>query len=105
MSAPTGTFSVLEKVRDVMFTSPWTEGSPDYYEPTHVNYALLSSAPTITKAEMALPRPMMLPSTPKTIAIIFMCFLYFLRQNGEQIGRRLQCCLGVSRAIQWDQCP
>jgi lipoprotein-anchoring transpeptidase ErfK/SrfK len=41
LPTPSGTFSILEKARDVMFTSPWPEGSPHYYEPTHVNYALL----------------------------------------------------------------
>jgi lipoprotein-anchoring transpeptidase ErfK/SrfK len=40
LPTPTGRFSVLAKVRDVMFTSPWPVGSPYYYEPTHVNYAL-----------------------------------------------------------------
>jgi lipoprotein-anchoring transpeptidase ErfK/SrfK len=25
----------------VIFRSPWPEGSPHYYEPTHVNYAFL----------------------------------------------------------------
>ncbi len=41
LPTPTGTFRVLEKVRDVIFTSPWPQGSPHYYEPTHVNYAML----------------------------------------------------------------
>jgi lipoprotein-anchoring transpeptidase ErfK/SrfK len=41
LPTPAGTFSVLEKVQDVMFTSPWPQGSPYYYEPTHVNYGLL----------------------------------------------------------------
>lgn len=41
LATPTGTFTVLDKVQDVMFTSPWPQGSPHYYEPTHVNYGLL----------------------------------------------------------------
>jgi lipoprotein-anchoring transpeptidase ErfK/SrfK len=41
LPTPTGALSVLAKVRDVTFTSPWPPGSPHYYEPTHVNYALL----------------------------------------------------------------
>ncbi|HEU0002703.1 MAG TPA: L,D-transpeptidase family protein [Ktedonobacteraceae bacterium] len=41
LPTPAGTFSVIEKMRNVMFTSPWEEGSPFYYEPTHVNHALL----------------------------------------------------------------
>lgn len=41
LPTPTGTFSVLEKRRDVTFTSPWPPGSPYYYGPTHINYALL----------------------------------------------------------------
>jgi lipoprotein-anchoring transpeptidase ErfK/SrfK len=44
LPTPTGTFSVLEKLRDVTFTSPWSPGSPYYYEPTHINYALLFRA-------------------------------------------------------------
>ena len=41
LPTPAGTFSVMEKMQDVMFTSPWEEGSPFYYEPTPVNHALL----------------------------------------------------------------
>ncbi len=44
LPTPTGTFSVLEKLRDVTFTSPWPPGSPNYYEPTYINYALLFKA-------------------------------------------------------------
>lgn len=40
LPTPSGRFSVLAKMRDVTFTSPWPVGSPNYYEPTHVNYAL-----------------------------------------------------------------
>lgn len=41
LPTPTGSFTVMDKVRDVMFTSPWPQGSPYYYEPTPVNYGLL----------------------------------------------------------------
>ena len=41
LPTPSGTFSVLEKLRGVTFTSRWPPGSPDYYEPTYINYALL----------------------------------------------------------------
>lgn len=40
LQTPTGRFSVLAKLRDVTFTSPWPVGSQYYYEPTYVNYAL-----------------------------------------------------------------
>jgi lipoprotein-anchoring transpeptidase ErfK/SrfK len=40
LQTPTGRFSVLAKMRDVTFTSPWPVGSQCYYEPTYVNYAL-----------------------------------------------------------------
>jgi lipoprotein-anchoring transpeptidase ErfK/SrfK len=41
LPTPTGTFTVMEKMRDVTFTSPWPKDSPHYYEPTPVNHALL----------------------------------------------------------------
>lgn len=41
LPTPAGRFSVLEKLRDVTFTSSWPQDSPYYYEPTHINYALL----------------------------------------------------------------
>lgn len=44
LPTPIGVFSVLEKVRNVTFSSPWPPGSPYYYEPTHVNYALMFKA-------------------------------------------------------------
>ncbi|HEU5376754.1 MAG TPA: L,D-transpeptidase [Ktedonobacteraceae bacterium] len=44
LPTPTGVFSVLEKVRNITFTSPWPPGSPYYYEPTHINYALMFKA-------------------------------------------------------------
>jgi lipoprotein-anchoring transpeptidase ErfK/SrfK len=40
LPTPRGTFSVSEKVRDTTFYSPWGPGSPYYYAPEHVNYAL-----------------------------------------------------------------
>lgn len=41
LPTPIGSFTVLEKSRDVVFTSPWPKGSPHYYEPTPINYAML----------------------------------------------------------------
>lgn len=41
LPTPTGTFSVYWKVEDTTFISPWPQGSPYYYSPEHVNYALL----------------------------------------------------------------
>jgi lipoprotein-anchoring transpeptidase ErfK/SrfK len=41
LPTPTGRFSVLMKARGLTFTSPWPVGSPYYYEPTYINYALL----------------------------------------------------------------
>lgn len=41
LPTPTGSFSVLSKQRNIWFTSPWPEGSPYYYYPTHINYAML----------------------------------------------------------------
>jgi lipoprotein-anchoring transpeptidase ErfK/SrfK len=41
LPTPTGSFSILEKSRDVVFTSPWPKDSPHYYEPTPINYAML----------------------------------------------------------------
>lgn len=40
LETPIGTFHVLDKVSDVLFTSPWPEGSPYYYPPARVAYAL-----------------------------------------------------------------
>ena len=37
---PQGTFHVQYKVEDTTFYSPWGPGSPWYYSPEHVNYAL-----------------------------------------------------------------
>jgi lipoprotein-anchoring transpeptidase ErfK/SrfK len=41
LPTPTGHFSVLSKQRDLTFISPWPEGSPYWYAPTHVSYAML----------------------------------------------------------------
>jgi lipoprotein-anchoring transpeptidase ErfK/SrfK len=41
LPTPTGTFTILEKSQDVVFTSPWPKDSPYYYEPTPINYAML----------------------------------------------------------------
>jgi len=41
LPTPTGSFTVLEKSQDVVFTSPWPKDSPHYYEPTPINYAML----------------------------------------------------------------
>ena len=40
LATPTGTFSIYNKVADTMFISPWPPGSPYYYSPEHVNYAM-----------------------------------------------------------------
>lgn len=39
-ATPTGTYQVQFKVTNLLFTSPWPPGSPNYYAPLHVNYAL-----------------------------------------------------------------
>ena len=41
LPTPTGTFSISEKLTDVTFYSPWPQGSPYYYSPEHINYAML----------------------------------------------------------------
>lgn len=41
LPTPVGRWSVMYKVTNITFTSPWPEGSPYYYYPTHINYALL----------------------------------------------------------------
>lgn len=40
LPTPTGVYSILNKLHDVVFYSPWPEGSPYYYPPEDVNYAL-----------------------------------------------------------------
>ncbi|HET8843219.1 MAG TPA: L,D-transpeptidase family protein [Ktedonobacteraceae bacterium] len=37
---PLGTYHVLRKATNIWFYSPWPKGSPFYYEPSHINYAL-----------------------------------------------------------------
>jgi lipoprotein-anchoring transpeptidase ErfK/SrfK len=41
LATPTGHFSILSKQRDVTFISPWPRGSPYWYAPTTVSYAML----------------------------------------------------------------
>ncbi len=41
LPTPTGIFHISKKVDDTTFYSPWPPGSPYYYTPVHVNYALL----------------------------------------------------------------
>jgi lipoprotein-anchoring transpeptidase ErfK/SrfK len=40
LQTPLGTWHVYRKLRNVTFYSPWPKGSPYYYSPEHVNYAL-----------------------------------------------------------------
>jgi lipoprotein-anchoring transpeptidase ErfK/SrfK len=40
LPTPSGTYSVLSKLTNVTFISPWPSDSPYYYEPEQVNYAL-----------------------------------------------------------------
>ncbi len=40
LRTPHGTFSVMLKESDVTFYSPWPVGSPFYYTPEHINFAL-----------------------------------------------------------------
>ncbi|GLV53674.1 hypothetical protein KDH_05260 [Dictyobacter sp. S3.2.2.5] len=40
LPTPTGTYHVFDKLSPTTFYSPWPVGSPYYYEPTHINYAL-----------------------------------------------------------------
>lgn len=40
LATPTGVFSIYYKVADTTFISPWPPGSPYYYSPEHVNYAM-----------------------------------------------------------------
>lgn len=41
LPTPTGSFTIMQKSRDIVFTSPWPQDSPYYYAPTPINYALL----------------------------------------------------------------
>ncbi|GCE31395.1 hypothetical protein KDA_68790 [Dictyobacter alpinus] len=40
LPTPTGIYHVFNKQSPTTFYSPWPVGSPYYYEPTHINYAL-----------------------------------------------------------------
>jgi hypothetical protein len=44
LRTPTGVFQVLSKSANVIFHSPWPRSSPYYYEPEHINHALLFRA-------------------------------------------------------------
>ncbi len=37
---PRGIFHILSKTTDTLFSSPWPPGSPYYYSPVHVDYAM-----------------------------------------------------------------
>lgn len=41
LPTPLGTFHIIEKLRNFTFISPWPKGSPYYYAPSPVQYALL----------------------------------------------------------------
>jgi len=41
LETPTGVFSVQEKDYNITFYSPWPPGSPNYYYPTPIHYAML----------------------------------------------------------------
>ena len=41
LPTPLGTFPVMRKESNTMFYSPWPKGSPYYYTPLHIDYALL----------------------------------------------------------------
>lgn len=38
---PLGVYHIYEKITDTVFYSPWPPGSPFYYTPEHINYAML----------------------------------------------------------------
>ena len=40
LATPTGTYHVFAKLSPTTFYSPWPYGSPYWYAPTHINYAL-----------------------------------------------------------------
>ena len=40
LPTPTGTYHVFSKLHPTWFTSPWPPGSPYWYPPTYINYAL-----------------------------------------------------------------
>ncbi|HEX9038401.1 MAG TPA: L,D-transpeptidase [Ktedonobacterales bacterium] len=41
LPTPTGAFHIMMKETNVWFYSPWPYGSPYYYSPEHINYAML----------------------------------------------------------------
>ena len=45
LQTPLGTWHVYRKLHDVMFTSMWPKGSPYYFAPEYVHYALEYSGP------------------------------------------------------------
>jgi lipoprotein-anchoring transpeptidase ErfK/SrfK len=44
LPTPLGTFHVMRKQSNTTFYSPWPKGSPYYYAPLHIDYALLFRA-------------------------------------------------------------
>jgi len=44
LATPTGVYHLMGKESNVMFYSPWPYGSPYYYTPEHINYAMLFRA-------------------------------------------------------------
>jgi hypothetical protein len=44
LPTPRGTFHIMMKESNVWFYSPWPYGSPFYYSPEHINYAMLFRA-------------------------------------------------------------
>jgi lipoprotein-anchoring transpeptidase ErfK/SrfK len=40
LMTPTGTFQIISKLHPTVFTSPWPVGSPYYYAPLNIDYAL-----------------------------------------------------------------
>lgn len=45
LQTPLGTWHIYRKLHDVTFTSPWPKGSPYYYAPEYVHYALEYDGP------------------------------------------------------------
>lgn len=40
LQTPIGTYHVFARLSPTTFYSPWPQGSPNWYPPTHINYAL-----------------------------------------------------------------
>jgi lipoprotein-anchoring transpeptidase ErfK/SrfK len=40
LPTPTGTYHIFARLSPTTFYSPWPPGSPYWYAPTHINYAL-----------------------------------------------------------------